>query len=120
MVNITSLGSDTLILLYVLSKMVKSKLISLNTRGISNFRKTRTIFIWLRKQKPDIVFLQETHSTRGNEVSWKREWGATLLCSHGANNARGVAILIRNNFDCTVEESIVDSELTIALSYLKF
>ena len=89
--------------------MVKGKLISLNTRGISNFRKRRTIFTWLRKQKPDIVFLQETHSTRGNEVLWKREWGATLFCSHGANNARGVAILIRNNFDCTVEESIVDS-----------
>lgn len=33
-----------------------------------------------------------------------------LFCSHGANNARGVAILIRNNFDCAVEESgIVDS-----------
>ena len=89
--------------------MVKGKLISLNTRGISNFRKRQTIFTWLRKQKPDIVFLQETHSTRGNEVLWKREWGATLFCSHGANNARGVAILIRNNFDCTVEESIVDS-----------
>jgi len=89
--------------------MVKGKLISLNTRGISNFRKRRTISTWLRKQKPDIVFLQETHSTRGNEVWWKRERGATLFCSHGANNARGVAILFRNNFDCTVEESIVDS-----------
>lgn len=92
-----------------LSKLVKGKLISLNTRSISNFRKRRTIFTWLRKQKPDIVFLQETHSTRGNEVSWKREWGATLFCSHGANNARGVAILIRNNFDCTAEESNVES-----------
>ena len=94
--------------------MVKGKLISLNTRGISNFRKRRTIFTWLRKQIPDIVFLQETHSTQANDVSWKREWGATLFCSHGANNARGVAILIRNNFDYTVEESIAD------LLYLKF
>ena len=35
----------------------------------------------------------------------------TVFCSHGTNNARGVAILIRNNFDCTVEESgIVDSK----------
>ena len=88
---------------------MKGKLVSLNTRGISNFRKRRTIFSWLRKQKPDVVFLQETHSTKGNEATWKKEWGATLFCSHGANNARGVAILIRNNFDCTVEECIVDS-----------
>ena len=84
--------------------MVRGKFISLNTRGIGNYRKRRTIFTWLRKQKPDVVFLQETHSTQGNEVSWQREWGATLICSHGANNARGVAILIRNNFDCGVEE----------------
>ena len=88
------------------NKMVKGKLISLNTKGISNLRKRRTIFSWLRKQKPDIVFLQETHSTaKRNEATWKKEWGATFFCSHGANNARGVAILIKNNFDCTVEES---------------
>jgi len=39
----------------------------------------------------------------------EKRMGATLFCSHGANNARGVVILIRNNFDCTVEKSIVDS-----------
>ena len=27
----------------------------------------------------------------------------------GANNARGVAILMRNNFDCVVEESVIDT-----------
>ena len=89
--------------------MVKGKFISLNTRGISSYRKRRTMFTWLRKQKPDIVFLQETHSTEENQVFWKREWGAALFSSHGANNARGVAILIRNNFDCIVEESVSDT-----------
>ena len=69
---------------------------------------TNYIFTWLRKQKPDVVFLQETHSTQGNGVSWQREWGATLICSHRANNARGVAILIRNNFDCVIKESVID------------
>ena len=56
-----SLFSLILIVHYVLSiNMVKGKLISLNTRGISNFRKRRTIFSWLRKQKPDVVFLQDS------------------------------------------------------------
>jgi len=89
--------------------MAKGKLISLNTRGISNFRKRQTISCCLRKQKPHVLFLQETHSTKRNEATWKKEWGATLFCPHGANNAGGVAIFIRNNLDCTVEESIVDS-----------
>ena len=89
--------------------MVTGKFISLNTRGISNYRKRRTIFTWLRKQKADGIFLQETHSTQGNEACWLKEWGATRICSYGANNARGVAILIRNNFDCVVEDSVNDS-----------
>ena len=89
--------------------MVTGKFISLNVRGISNFRKRKTIFTWCRKQKADVIFLQETHSTKDNESMWKREWGAPLFCSHGANNVRGVAILIRNNFDCVVEETVVDT-----------
>jgi len=89
--------------------MVSGKFISLNVRGISNFRKRITIFPWCRKQKADVIFLQETRSAKDNESMWKREWGAPLFCSHGANNARGVAILIRNNFDCVVEETVVDT-----------
>ena len=48
--------------------MVSGKIISLNARGISNYRKRRTTFTWLRKQKPDVIFLQETHCTQGSEV----------------------------------------------------
>ena len=88
---------------------MKGKFISLNTRGISNTRKRRIIFTWLRKQKADVIFLQETHSIAGCEISWKKQWGASLFCSHGANNARGVAILFRNNFDCIVEETVIDT-----------
>ena len=33
----------------------------------------------------------------------------SLFCSHGANNSRGVAIFIRNNFDCSVEEIVTDA-----------
>ena len=91
-------------------QMVVGKFISLNVRGISNFRKRRTIFTWCRKQKADVIFLQETHSTKDNELLWKREWGAPLFCSHGANNSRGVAILIRNNFDCSIEEIVTDAD----------
>ena len=88
--------------------MVVDKFLSLNVRGISNFHKRRTIFTWCKKQKADVIFLQETHSTKDNELFWKREWGAPFYCSHGASNSRGVAILIRNNFDCTVEEIVTD------------
>ena len=47
--------------------------------------------------------------TKDNELFWKREWGAAFFRSHGASNSRGVAILIRNNFDCVVEEIVKDA-----------
>lgn len=31
-----------------------------------------------------------------------------LICFYGVNNVRGVVILIRNNFDCVVEELVID------------
>ena len=68
---------------FISLKMVVGKFVFLNVRGISNFRKRRTIFAWCRKQKADVVFLQETHSTKDNELLWKREWGAPFLFARG-------------------------------------
>ena len=39
------------------------KLISLNVRGLSSFEKRKSILTWCRKQKVEIIFLQEIHST---------------------------------------------------------
>ena len=64
--SITFLLALSCLLLF--GQMITGNLISLNIRGISNFRKRKTIFTWCRKQKADIVFLQETHSTEKNEA----------------------------------------------------
>ena len=63
---------------------VKCKLVSLNVRGINNFRKRRTIYSWCRKQKADFIFLQETHSKHETERQWKNEWGGEIIMSHGS------------------------------------
>ena len=85
------------------------KLVSLNVRGLSNFRKRRAIFTWCRKQKADLIFLQETHSTKENEYKWKKEWGSKIIFSHGSSNARGVAVLIKRGLDIVVEEELLNS-----------
>ena len=86
------------------------KLTSLNVRGLNNFKKRRIIFCWCRKMKSDMIFLQETHSTQEVERQWEREWGGKMLFSHGANNARGVIILVRNGFDYNVDTVKIDSQ----------
>ena len=72
-------------------------LLSLNVRGISNFKKRRTIFTWCRK-RADISFLQETQN----------EWGAELITRHGSSNSCGVAILIKKDVDCTIHQNFFD------------
>ena len=46
------------------------KLISLNVRGINNFQKRRTMFLWCRRKKSTLVFLQETHSKKEIEAQF--------------------------------------------------
>ena len=86
------------------------KLASLNVRGLRNIKKRKIIFSWCRKVKSDIIFFQETHSTQEFEKQWEREWGGKVLFSHGANNARGVLILVRNGFDFNVDTVKTDTQ----------
>ena len=41
-------------------------------------------------------------------LQWKIEWGAKLITSHGSSNSRGVAIMIKNNLDCTIHHTVLD------------
>ena len=84
------------------------KLVSLNVRGINNFRKRRAIYSWGRKQKADFIFLQETHSKQETERQWKNEWGGEIIMSHGSSNSRGVAILFKKGVDCIIHSKILD------------
>ena len=85
-------------------------LLSLNVRGLTNFRKRRTVFTWCRKRNADIVFLQETHSKSVTEVQWRNEWGTNIVLSHGNSNSRGVAILFKKGIDCTIHSKIIDPQ----------
>jgi len=86
------------------------KLLSLNVRGLGSFRKRRAIFTWCRKQKADLIFLQETHTTKSCESLWKKEWGYSIMFSHGDTNARGVAVLIRRGLDIVIQHEHCDSK----------
>ena len=86
------------------------KLLSLNVRGLGNFRKRRAVFTWCRKQKADLIFLQETHTTKNYESQWKKEWGSSIMFSHGRTNARGVAVLIRSGLDIVIQHEHCDSK----------
>ena len=62
-------------------------------------RKRRQLFRWLHNNKFDIMFLQETYSTRDIETVWKSEWGGNICYSHGTNHSWGVMILFNPKLD---------------------
>ena len=88
---------------------VKFKIVSLNARGLRSLTKRKAILMWLRKQKADIAFLQETYSTKEVENIWRSQWNGSLFFSHGTEHARGVLVLVRENLDFQLKNLHTDA-----------
>ena len=71
----------------------KCKIISLNVRGITDQTKRRSIFTYLKDQKANFYFLQETYSDANDELLWQSELGGKILFSPGTHHSKGVCIL---------------------------
>ena len=84
------------------------KLTSLNVGGLNNFHKRRTLLTWCWKRKADVIFFQETHSKKETEKQWINEWGGKMFVSLGSPNSYGVAVLIRNGFNYSIQKTITD------------
>ena len=73
-----------------------------NVRGLRDSRKRGGIFSWLKAQKFDITFLQETHCQDKEDIEkWSQEWGQkdeSYWCP-GTNRSRGTAILLSKNIE---------------------
>jgi len=67
---------------------------SMNTRGLQTKEKRKEVFTWLKKYKNQIIMLQETHSTKLDEVVWERDWNTSIIFSHGTSASRGVCIML--------------------------
>ena len=85
------------------------KLITFNCRGIQDYVKRRKLFHYLRFIESDIIFLQETHSSKTDELSWKQQWGEKAWFSSHTSNSRGVAILIRNHVSLVFNSLYTDT-----------
>ena len=84
---------------------------SLNVRGLSNNTKRRETFLWLKKKKFAIYFLQEVHCTNETEPYWHSEWGSDSTFFTTFSSSRGgVAILFNNYFQFQILKHFADPE----------
>ena len=84
-------------------------MLSANCQGLRNTEKRNDVLNFLKGTNASIVCLQDTHLTENDLNLVKTHWHECYL--HGIRtNSRGVAILINNNFEYTVDGIHKDTE----------
>ena len=76
--------------------------LSANCQGLCDRIKRKDVFSYLREKRYSIYCLQDTHFSPDQEQIIKNEWGYNTYFSSFKSNARGVAILLNNNFEFKV------------------
>ncbi len=73
---------------------------SINVHGLRDLRKRNNILSWLNLQNFDVIFLQETHFTKPDDVAFlNQEWSGSSFHSFGSIHSCGVSILFKNKTD---------------------
>ena len=93
------------------------RLCTSNARGLSEYTKRRDLFHNYRKKNYQVIFLQETHSTKEKEKCWNTQWGSKIWFSHGISQARGVAILFAKSLNYEIHNVITDEAGRYILLY---
>ena len=83
-------------------------MLTLNCKGINDHRKRKDVFDYLRQQKADIIFLQETHLKFEDEHFIRSGWGFVCFLTGVETNKNGVATLFNNTFECKVFTTVRD------------
>lgn len=85
-------------------------IISQNVNGLNNCIKRNKILQQLKKEKGDILLLQETHLTQEEHRKLGRISNAQVFSSSYSSSRRGVATIIKNHIPFQKIRSIVDKE----------
>ena len=79
-----------------------------NVRGLGNNDKRSKVFQWLKEQKTNFYFLQETHVSSSSKQLWESEWGHRAFFSGTKSNSEGVAILLNPNLSKDIVSTYTD------------
>lgn len=77
--------------------MDKLRVASLNARGLKNKLKRTSIFNLLKKQKVDIVCIQEAHVNTSDARIWQKQWGGKIIFDDSSENNKREMFLISKN-----------------------
>ena len=84
--------------------------VSANCQGLQNLQKRCDILMYFKEMNANIVCLQDTHWVEKGITKVKEIWGHECFISGAKTNSRGVAILLKNNFEYKINTSTKDKE----------
>ncbi|VDI15401.1 blast:LINE-1 retrotransposable element ORF2 protein [Mytilus galloprovincialis] len=85
---------------------------SLNCQGLRKYEKRIRLKEWIKQQKCNIIFLQETHFSNN---SIDKEFTGDLYHSFGSTQSRGVSIYINQKIKYEIIDKYVDQDGRIVL-----
>lgn len=84
-------------------------LISINTQGLWSDDRRQLAFNFFRRNRFEIILLQETHWTEDIHRKIQQEWNGKILFNDGSASAHGVAILFHGKLDFDIKHSSRDN-----------
>ena len=89
---------------------IKFNLIANNVKSLQSYKKQLKNYEYLKnKSGPNgILFLQETHSTKENEIRWNDNFNGQIHYSHGKSNSCDVPIASLGSMMCTGSKKVFD------------
>ena len=93
------------------------KTLTVNVRGLGNHIKQRTLFQFFKKEKCDIICLQETHITSKCADTWKRQWCGDFYISEGSSHGKGQIIMINKKLRATHCQQLCNGERILGIKF---
>ena len=85
--------------------------VSLNINGLNNIKKRNKTLSKFRRERLQVIFLQETHLSQEEHVKFKKlGYRNSFSSSFGHNHKRGVMILISNTVNFELIKEISDKK----------
>lgn len=88
--------------------MQNMKIYSWNIKGLGNPIKRNKVLSLLKKDKADVVFLQETFLSDTEHLKLKRDWIGQVYFSSYKTHSRGTAIVINKTCPFELEKLVTD------------
>ena len=77
-------------------------ILSLNVRGLREKTKRENCFYWIKENKIDITFLQETYWTSELLKHIENAWDGRVFLSPGTNHSTGTAVLFKTGLNFNI------------------